>query len=320
MAILSLVLSSSFVMGRKPAFPPLPSPNAYDDFLSARKSASGPIGDFPVLSKDELRELLATNVEALRIVRQGFTHTCSVPTEAAITNFSAMINDLADFKALAQLLAAEGRLAELEGRPGDAAESYCDAMRLGNEISHGGFLIYRLVGVAIEAIGGSRLAKVSPELNPAQRTAVIARLETLEDARVTWEEVMRNENAFARHELRKGPNVVKLIISWWSARPAKAKAKVRHDLALAHLRLNVTELALQAYLAQNGRSPPALAELVPKYLKRAPLDPFSEQPMVYRPQGTNWLLYSLGPDKIDNGGQPAGRGSGSGDVFYNSTW
>jgi hypothetical protein len=41
--------------------------------------------------------------------------------------------------------------------------------------------------------------------------------------------------------------------------------------------------------------------------------------MIYRPQGTNWLLYSVGPDLVDNGGRP-GRTADSrpGDVFYNA--
>jgi hypothetical protein len=319
-AILVLLAFSIVLVRRTPAFPPLPSPNAYDDFLKAHEASTGPIRDFPTLSQDELRELIATNTETLRILRQGLSRTCCEPTEAIITNFSATMPQLAGFKALGQLLAADGRLAELDNRPADAAASYCDAILLGNEVSRGGLIIHRLVGVAIEAIGGTRLAKVLPQLDAEQRAAVIARLEHIEDVRVTWPEVMRNENAYVRHELRKIPNLVQMVVGWWQSRPARTRAVVRHDLTVAHLRLDLAELALQSYRSQNGHGPGMIEELVPRYIKSLPLDPFSGRALVYKPHGTNWVLYSIGPDRVDNGGRPVGRGSAKGDVFYDSPW
>jgi len=47
--------------------------------------------------------------------------------------------------------------------------------------------------------------------------------------------------------------------------------------------------------------------------------PLSGKPLVYRAQGTNWLLYSVGPDVVDDGGKPAeGRLAGKGDLFFES--
>ena len=44
-------------------------------------------------------------------------------------------------------------------------------------------------------------------------------------------------------------------------------------------------------------------------------------PIVYHNQGTNWLLYSVGTDGVDDGGRPAGRGVNSkGDLFFDSLW
>ena len=47
-----------------------------------------------------------------------------------------------------------------------------------------------------------------------------------------------------------------------------------------------------------------LQRLLPKYLHRMPTDPFTGRQLVYKQTGTNWLLYSLGPDRVDNGGKP----------------
>jgi len=120
---------------------------------------------------------MLTNAEPLRLVRLGLTRACSFPTDSAITDFSSALGDLGNLKRLVQLLVAEGRLAEIESQPADAARSYLDAIRFGNEISRGGFMINRLVGVACETIGGSPLARLAPGLNCDQSRTVIAELE-----------------------------------------------------------------------------------------------------------------------------------------------
>jgi hypothetical protein len=315
-----LLVIAVVIAGRTSAFPPLPNPNGYDLIVKAGGLISGPVGDFPTLSESELRDLMATNAEVLATLRHALSLTCLVPTEEAITNYAAALPQLATFKALAQLLAAEGRLAELEGRPGDAARSYAEAMRLGNEISRGGYLIHRLVGVALEAIGATRLAPLVPKLSAEQARALASELDRIDVEGVTWEEVSRNEGRFSRYELRRVPNLVKTIVIWWQSRPAREKAKVRHELAVAHIRLLATELGLRCFEAEAGQAPATLDRLVPKYLSRVPMDPFSGQPLVYQAQGTNWLLYSIGPDRVDNGGQSAGRGGLKGDVLYTSPW
>ncbi len=66
-----------------------------------------------------------------------------------------------------------------------------------------------------------------------------------------------------------------------------------------------TELALRAYrLEHHGAYPSVLEQLAPAYLPTVPTDPFSaNQPLRYRLAGGKPLLYSIGPDAIDNGGQ-----------------
>jgi hypothetical protein len=53
-------------------------------------------------------------------------------------------------------------------------------------------------------------------------------------------------------------------------------------------------------------------------------DPFSGRQMIYRPQGTNWLLYSVGEDGVDHGGKRVGSAvSGTAtmcDLFYDSPY
>ncbi len=110
----------------------------------------------------------------------------------------------------------------------------------------------------------------------------------------------------------------------WDALRSRQRAAARHNRIVAHLRLLATELALRCYQSEEGHAPMALAQLAPKYVQLVPLDPFSGRPMIYRLQGTNWLLYSVGEDGVDDGGKPVGRSAVSaapkGDLFYDSPY
>jgi hypothetical protein len=67
-------------------------------------------------------------------------------------------------------------------------------------------------------------------------------------------------------------------------------------------------LALRAYRMERGRYPASLSELAPAYLSRIPDDPFALQgPPRYRRTGDRYVLYSVGPDGVDDGGQPIVR-------------
>lgn len=68
--------------------------------------------------------------------------------------------------------------------------------------------------------------------------------------------------------------------------------------------LLITALALHAYNLEHGTYPETLSALAPEYLKVVPTDPFNTSALRYKKQGAGYLLWSIGPDKKDNGGQP----------------
>jgi hypothetical protein len=63
-------------------------------------------------------------------------------------------------------------------------------------------------------------------------------------------------------------------------------------------------VALRLYHAEKGKYPTALGELVPRYLADLPMDPFTGKPFVYLPMEKDFLLYSVGPNRVDDGGVP----------------
>lgn len=77
-----------------------------------------------------------------------------------------------------------------------------------------------------------------------------------------------------------------------------ARSRILNDLLLLGL-------ALRAYHDERGRYPDRLAELTTKYLQALPRDPFAGNTGYrYRRTPTGYRLYSLGPDRTDDGGKP----------------
>ncbi|NOS70186.1 MAG: hypothetical protein HOP33_09675 [Verrucomicrobia bacterium] len=307
---------------REPAtFPPLPIPNGYDDFTNAVPLVTADVGDAYAMDLQALQSFVRSNAAALKLVRTGLSRECLLPTEAIILNFTNVLMDsLPGPRRLAQLLNGEGRLAELEGRTNDAARSYIHCIRLGNEVSRGGVLINRMVGMACEAIGCSALARIAPKISREQSVAVVAELMAMETNAMTWNEVITNEKAFMRHARQDSFNPIRPFVDWWQSRAVLKGTKNKHDISAAKRRLIAVELALRIYQIERGQPPTQLSDLVPRYLPRIPIDPFAEKELIYRPQGTNWLLYSVGEDGMDDGGTPAtGRNLGAkGDVLFNA--
>lgn len=88
------------------------------------------------------------------------------------------------------------------------------------------------------------------------------------------------------------------------------RIRVSYERSSAANRLLQADLALQASVKPSSPYPDSLSALAPKYLRAVPRDPFAPASQLrYKRQGDSFLLYSVGPDGIDNGGEPIkGRG------------
>lgn len=69
-----------------------------------------------------------------------------------------------------------------------------------------------------------------------------------------------------------------------------------------HRRLTEIALALSAYHARAGCYPESPSLLVPAYLSGIPADTFTGEPLHYRLEGNGYVLYSVGRDMRDDGG------------------
>jgi hypothetical protein len=86
--------------------------------------------------------------------------------------------------------------------------------------------------------------------------------------------------------------------------PAERRASAIQFQAKADHQALVTILAIKRYRLETGGYQPGLKTLVDAgYLNKLPMDPFSDRALVYRLAGESFLLYSVGRDFKDDGGQ-----------------
>lgn len=74
--------------------------------------------------------------------------------------------------------------------------------------------------------------------------------------------------------------------------------------AEARRRILIAAIALERYRGKHGSYPNTLTELAPEFLKNPPVDFMDGQPLRYRlTEDGHFVLYSVGLDCVDNGGQ-----------------
>jgi hypothetical protein len=78
-----------------------------------------------------------------------------------------------------------------------------------------------------------------------------------------------------------------------------------------------TAVAMTRYRLDHGMLPSHLGDLVPAYLDAVPIDPFDGKPLRLAIKNNQWIIYSVGPDRVDDGGIEINRGKG--DVIFTLT-
>jgi len=112
---------------------------------------------------------------------------------------------------------------------------------------------------------------------------------------------LENENKFIRNiylALLTENAIGKIIIDSGSLSYNSIHNKICNIELLGSIAKTI--LAIKAYELNTGYIPENLNELIPKYLDSIPIDPYSGNIIKYMPNRK--LIYSLGFDRIDNGG------------------
>jgi hypothetical protein len=175
----------------------MPAPNAREDFAAARQLAAGLLNDsaaaFDEMSLARHRQEVERMQPALRRLRIGLRKPFISPFPAS-TNQA--MPEMSEYRHLARCLAAEGALAEREGRLADAARSYLDCMHLGAKLPRGGAIIHELVANAVSAIGHARLHDLADRLDAKTAAQTARELGRIEQARPSLAEILTTEREF----------------------------------------------------------------------------------------------------------------------------
>lgn len=324
---------------------PVPDPNGYDDLLRAARAISGTppkhgpqFGQItrqsageaafrldPMASTwDEARAYLDANRDVLARARGGLDRDCVVPVSFEIGYDPNHNTTRADLDKLARVFLWEAHLAVREDRPAEAARSFLDLVRLGHASARGGFEItFWGPGHPIESGGLIGLSRIVGELDPATCRRAIAVIGDLDRRREPYRALRARTEA--RNDALQGRFQTTLFELANYRRLAEERRWLdeSYDESIVLARLVEVELALRAFRVEEGRDPDDLRELIPSYLPDLPLDPFSGRPPAYRKGKSGPVIYSIGPDRIDDGGaplvRPNPRARPTGDIVPGST-
>src|SRR5438552_1205393 len=112
----------------RPKVPLLPNPNGYEDLLKAGKMLE-PDVDYTTMTDEQLRVAVAKNAEAMGLTEKALDRKSRVTLDYSPTS-AVHLNNLSEIKRLAQALIAQGKLAEIDHHPREAAREYLNAIRL----------------------------------------------------------------------------------------------------------------------------------------------------------------------------------------------
>ena len=316
--VLALVVAAAWVAiflassRRAPVAPPtVPNPNGYDDVLKAAREVEAAGFDpktADVRDVETLRAAVAPVRDALARARVGLGRPFQVPVQYDLNDVYGRLLPEVNLvrRRLASALVAEGTLAELDARPGDAVTAYLDVIRLGVALSRGVNMISHGIGLAVQAQGLAKLRDYRGSLDAVPCRTAIASLETLGGSIESAEEASRHEFLFMDANVRNMPVTARAMFSLTGqVRKEKARAAAQYAKGVRgselRFRLLLADLAVRLEVLEHGKPPATLDALVPGILKSVPIDPYGTgKPLVYRVTPGGYQLYSLGPDGDDD--------------------
>jgi hypothetical protein len=306
---------------------PLPTPNGYDDLLRAGTAINWtaiPNKDIDTATIEACQAFLQANASSLASMRHAFSKPCRVPFDFAELSSSMIeINFISAVRDLDQALSVEGRVGVAKDRFGDAMQSYLDTMRLAQKLSFRGLLTQELTANNIEYEGLQGIADEMNHLDAASLALLVQTLDGFLDLREPLEKVLDRDQAWRKLEY----GWIGALLFWLEETLEENSSSVvlssSRARGLALLRLILAEAAVRRHVLNEGSPPESLASLVPKYLSAVPQDPFGNGPLKYRRTADGYLLYSVGGNGTDDGGQRVSAHEATferkGDLFFDAS-
>lgn len=287
----------------------LPDPNAFDTFVAAGQAIDKALVnsanfDVDTAPRVDVERAAGEAAAAVATARQAFDERYEVPVDYHSPDL-AWFAHAGELRGLARAFSATGKLATLDGKYDEALAAYLDAIHLGFLTRRGGVLVDGMVGIAITGIGQRYIFQILDRLTAEQCCTAIESIaawaaktdsyESLEYRDYVW-----SQHAFGWHgrlhqflAFETGDYVVGQYIDTF-------------DQEAARTRLLIAHLALRAHLARGNPLPDDWSAIEAAGLPPLGLDPFDPRggTLRYRREGDDAVLYSIGPNRVDDGGRP----------------
>lgn len=210
-------------------------------------------------------------------------------------------------RTLARAFTYRGQLDLARGDVDRASAMYVNAIRLGYSVRSKGLLIHALVGTACTDAGLSQLYVDRRRLSSSARRFAIRELCEIAAATEPFSEFDQRERAWSQRAEGWSSRLIWMLVDHTGQGTLHQSRSIGQILLheLAVVRLLAVELAIDSYIADHGKPPPTLDALIPEFLPKMLADPFSprEEPFRYRQSNETYLVYSLGSNRLDDGGQ-----------------
>jgi hypothetical protein len=271
----------------KPVLPvaePVPNPNGYNDILAAGQVlGTSDVPDFNTGTLEEFRLYVSSHHEELNRALVGLSKECRVPTEYSDSYISRHVDDLVAIKGIALAWKAEGKLAELENRPAQAAASLA-AIKLGSAVSRGGLLMDGLFATACETFGTQPLMNLISKLSAEESRLVIQELEACERNKESFSAIRERERTFCRSQVQVNGllwQLFQIVFGNKSLHIAMQKAENKYEGQRRAVLQTKVSLASHLFELERARKPKNFDDLVPRYLKHIPIDPQTRTNLAY---------------------------------------
>lgn len=246
--------------------------------------------------------------EVLSLAKQpGFV---VVPWNGSLSQRKAFESDslvsVQTCRSIGRGLQAQAVLVE-KTNPDQAAEYHLGIIQLGDILEHEGLLIHGLVGMPIENSGQWGLVPLRSKVSSGEMRKLLVELQRIDEQRESTEVVMERDDLWRDMNERWGYRLYTVFVPRNANSSLQDAGYMQYQMSRERTcccsRLLITDLAIRAYKADRGAFPDNLTELVPSYLKQIPNDLYTDQPPIYRREGEDFLLYSVGRDRKDEGGK-----------------
>jgi len=248
-------------------------------------------------------EQLAAIDEAVALVEDANFVPYDLPHDVSYDNWNKrFIAPVQQIRDLARAIDAECKAARSSGDKVRACTLALTNVRLGLMFQRGSTVIECLIGVAVQGLANQRLIELRSELSPDDARRVIAAWDRALAEAESVHSIVNRDAAMAERAYGWAARLANIVD--WAGFPEVYSAVREADLRRqATTRLLQTDLAIRLYREDHGRLPARLLELIPSYLSGLPLDPYSGESLIYRTNGDEFTLYSVGKDRIDDGGK-----------------